>query len=77
MRWPHDVRKWIEILLLITALGGAGGLGLEWRGTERYTDSIEYTDQVSIEFLEMELKYTIQIADLSARIARLEGTYGY
>lgn len=70
------MRKWIEILLPIMALGGAGGVGLEWQGVERHADSVEYTDQVSIEFLEMELKYTIQIADLSARIARLEGTYG-
>lgn len=72
---PRDVRKWLEILLPIIALGGAGGVGLEWQGAERYADNAEYVDSVSIELLELELKYTTQIAELSARVARLEGSH--
>ena len=71
----HETRKWGEILLPILLLGGAGGVGLEWQGAERYADNAEYVDSVSVEMLELELKYTTQIAELSARVARLEGSH--
>ena len=75
MLFPRQMQKWTEILLPILLLGGAGGAGLEWQGAERYADNAEYTDSVSVEMLELELKYTTQIADLSARVARLEGSH--
>lgn len=77
MTLPHTVRKWCEILIPILFLGSAGGAGLEWQGAARHADNAEYVDVVSIELLEMELKYATQIAELSARVARLEGSHGH
>lgn len=72
---PHDIRKWLEIIVPIVFLGGAGGIGLEWQGAERYADNAEYVDTVSVELLEMELKHSRQIANLRERLARLEGSH--
>lgn len=72
---PRDIRKWLEILIPIVFLGGAGGVGLEWQGAERYADNAEYVDSVSVELLELELKYSTQIANLRERLARLEGSH--
>ena len=73
---PRDVLKWLEILLPIFVLGGVGGAGLEAQSAGRSADNVEYTDQVSIDFLEMELKHNTQISALKERIAHLEGTHG-
>ena len=72
---PRNIRKWLEILLPIVALGGAGGVGLELQSSERYADNAEYVGEVSIEFLEFELRYNEQIAALRERVARLEGAH--
>ena len=66
-----DIKDWLRVLLSIVALGGIGGMGLEYRSAERYDDNADYVDQVSIELLELELK----IAGLRERLARLEGTH--
>lgn len=75
MTLPSSIRKWGEILLPILAFGGVGGAGLEFYGLERFIDNAAYVDQVSIEFLEFELRYNEQIGALKERIARLEGTH--
>ena len=69
---PRDIRKWLEILLPIVFLGGAGGVGLEWQSSERYIANEDYVNQVSIEFLEFELRYNEQIGALRERTTRLE-----
>ena len=70
-----EVRKWLEILVPIVLLGGAGSIGMELRGVDRYADNAEYIDQTSVEMLEMELKYNIQISEFKERLMRLEKTH--
>jgi len=72
---PRNIRKWLEILLPIVFLGGAGGVGLELQSSQRYVENEDYVNQVSIEFLEFELRYNEQIGALKERVARLEGTH--
>ncbi len=75
MTCPAEVKEWLKILVPLFALGGIGGVGLEHRSIERYADNEDYVNQVSIEFLEFELRYNEQIGALRERLARLEGSH--
>ena len=80
--WQQSVRKWVEILLPVLAIGGIGGVTLNNNSTMRYNDNAEYTDVVSIEVMKLELKFEAWKRQhekahhwTDERLSKMEGTH--